>query len=271
MKMKKYIMIIVNKLKTLFTYRARVIFQILSSVLAIVIQYYLWFSIYSTKYGGLEKAIIKGLSFNQTFAYVAIASSTIILLKTSIDWDINKHVNSGDIILYLYKPLDYMQYMFASSLGTVLGNFLTVTIPSYFMIFYVFKAKIIIGWNITFFLITMCGGYVLSFLFDFLIGITCFWTMSIWGISKGKDLIITFLSGALIPLNFYPEKISLVLNYLPFSYIYNVPISILTSNEQFPIKWCVVCLFQILWILIIFFITKEYYKYTIKYLSINGG
>jgi ABC-2 type transport system permease protein len=269
--MKKILMIMANRLKTLFAYRTRVLFQVFSSILAIFIQYYLWLSIYSTYEGGLENAVIKGMTFNQTFAYVAIASSLLILMKTYIDWDMNKHIQSGDIILFLYKPIDYLNYMFASSAGIVVGNFLTVTIPSFFMIFFVFKVKVLLGWNILFFIITITGGFILSFLFDFLIGTTCFWTMSIWGISKGKDIIISFLSGALIPLSMYPYWMVKVLKFLPFSYMYNVPLNILISTKQQPLEWCILAIIQLFWILVVYLLTRIYFNFTIKYLSVNGG
>lgn len=173
--------------------------------------------------------------------------------------------------MFFFKPMDYMHFMFSNVIGFMAGNFLTITTPSIIVIFILLKAPFAVGLNIPFFLCALAGSCFLSFLFDFLIGTTCFWTQSVWGISASKDFIISILSGALIPLQFYPASVINVIRYLPFQYMYNFPLTILTSTSGDPIIWLRGLLLQFVWIGLLFAIVRAYFGFSLRKLTVNGG
>jgi ABC-2 type transport system permease protein len=264
-------MVIANTVKSTFTYRAHVFFQILTSAFAIVIQYFLWSAVYGAVAGGVASGTIRGMTFGQTFLYVSLATSIGVLMRTWTDWDMNGQIRSGDIIMFFFKPIDYMRFMFANSMGAMVGNLITITVPSLVIIFGVFRAGIMLGPNIPFFVLTVAGSCVLSFLFDFIIGTTCFWTMSVWGISAAKDLLILFLSGALIPLQFYPDALLGVIRYLPFAYMYNLPLTILTAGSVDIVSWAAGFGIQCAWIVAMWFVVRSYFGFSMRKLTVNGG
>ena len=269
--MKGYLMIISNTIKSTFTYRAHVLFQIFSSAIAICIQFFLWKAVYGAIDGGTLSGEIRGMNFNQTFLYVSLAAAIGVLIRTWTDWDMNGQIRSGDIIMFLFKPVDYIRFMFSNSFGMMAGNFITITLPSFIMIFAVFKAHLSAGWNIPFFFIALGGSCILSFLFDFIVGTTCFWTLSVWGISAAKDFIIIFLSGALIPLQFYPDSIRSVIRFLPFPYMYNLPLTILTSPVGDISLWVEGIAMQFLWIILVYSGVRAYFQFSLRKLTVNGG
>ncbi len=264
-------MIIANTIKSSFTYRAHVLFQILASAFAILIQFFLWKAVYGAIEGGVASGQIHGMSFGQTFLYVSLAAAIGVLIRTWCDWEINFQIRSGDIIMFFFKPMDYMRLMFANSMGFMIGNFITITVPSVIIIFALLQAPFTAGWNIPFFLLTLSGSCLLSFLFDFIVGTTCFWTQSVWGISAAKDFIILFLSGALIPLQFYPESIRGIVRYLPFPYMYNLPLTILTARGADIPSWITGVAIQAFWIAAVYFIVRAYFTFSLRKLTVNGG
>lgn len=269
--MSAYAMIGANTVKSTFTYRAHILFQALTSAFMIIVQYFIWAAVFGATEGGVSSGTIRGMTFNQTFMYVSFAAAIGVLTRTWIEWDMNYQIRSGDIIMFLFKPVDYMRFMFSNSIGAMAGNFITITIPSLLVIFLFFHVSIPVGLNILFFAFALAGSCVLSFLFDFFIGATCFWTLSVWGISAAKDLIIAFLSGALIPLKFYPEAISSLVVWLPFPYMYSLPLTILTAGSAEPLVWLRGIAIQYVWIAVMLFIVRKYFRFSLQKLTVNGG
>ena len=260
-------MIVANNLKSSLVYRFHVAFQIVASVVTVVIQYFLWKSVFHAN----PAAAIRGMTFEQTFLYVSLATAISVLMRTWTDWDICNQIRSGDIVMAFFKPIGYMRYLFLNSVGAMAGNLVTITVPSLIILFGVFRASLSIGWNIPFFILTLACSCALSFLFDFIVGTTSFWTLSIWGISVAKDFSILFFSGALVPLNFFPDAFANVLRCLPFAYMYNLPLSILTSGEANVALWASGALTQFAWVVGIYLVARAYFGFSLKNLTVNGG
>jgi ABC-2 type transport system permease protein len=192
-------------------------------------------------------------------------------MRTWVEWDMNGMIRSGDVIMFLFKPVDFMSFMLSNSLGAMFGNLLLITIPGFVVLFGIFDTGFVPGWNIAFFALSLVGSCMLSFMLDFFIGVTCFWTSSIWGISAGKDLVVAFLSGALIPLPFYPDALLSALRFLPFTYMYNLPVSIMTSPVPDARRWATGLCVQAAWGVALYFAVRSYYSFSLKKLTVNGG
>jgi len=104
-----------------------------------------------------------------------------------------------------------------------------------------------------------------------MVGLTAFYTESIWGISAAKDTIISALSGALIPLAFFPEAAQNVLKILPFQAIYNAPLQILTSSTLEPLGYLQLLAVQVFWVIVLYLLSRLYFRQAINKLVVNGG
>lgn len=229
------------------------------------IAYYLWRSIYQ------GREILKGLTFEQTFIYVTVASSIFVLLKTWTDWEISFQITQGSIIMSLVKPVDYQLLMLSQSLGFGLMNIISVTLPSILFLVFVFKIPIAAGPGLLFFPLALVFSFLLNTTIDYIIGLTSFYTESIWGISSTKDIIIAFLSGSLIPLQFFPEGLQNVLKFLPFQAMYHLPLMMLTEPNQLPVRYLGMLGVQVFWVVIIFGFARFFYSRAIQVLRVSGG
>ena len=173
--------------------------------------------------------------------------------------------------MLLIKPLDYQLYMLFERLGFNFSNLVAVTIPSIIVVVLVFQAKLFIGLNIVFFVISLILAYLINFNIDFCIGLTSFYTESIWGISVTKESIVLLLSGALIPLNFFPEALRNIMYLLPFQAIYNIPLTILIGRDMEVSALLKMFGIQIFWILMLFTCSRFLYRKSIKVVTVNGG
>jgi len=98
-----------------------------------------------------------------------------------------------------------------------------------------------------------------------------FYTDSVWGFGTTKDILVTVLSGALIPLQFFPDAMRNVLFWLPFQAIYHTPLMLVTKPDQSWEILLTMLSIQFIWVVVLFAATQLFYNQAIKVLRIGGG
>jgi ABC-2 type transport system permease protein len=246
-------------------YRFGFLFTIIGNIVYLGVAYYLWKSIY--RYSDT----IRGLTFNETFIYVALGSAIFILLKTYADWFIHYEIREGIIANYLTKPLDFQIYNLFANFGSLLMNLTAVTLPTALVMIFVFRVDIPLGMGLVLFPISLLLAFLISFSIDYFIGLLGFYSESVWGFSTTKEIIVTVFSGALIPLQFFPEEIQKVLFWLPFQAIYHTPLMMITRPDQGLEVFLPMMFVQIFWAAALFVFARMFYNQAIKVLRIAGG
>jgi len=246
-------------------YRYGFLFTILGNIVYLGVAFYLWRSIYQ------NVRTLHGLTFDQTFFYVALGSAVFILFKAYADWMISYDIREGMIAVYLTKPLDYQFYALFTSLGAALMNLTAITVPTVLLLTLVFKVHITPGPGLVVFPISLILAFLISFNFDYLVGLMAFYNESVWGLTITKEVILTVLSGALIPLQFFPDAIQKILLVLPFQAIYYTPLMMVTQPDQNLVIFLQMLAVQFLWVIATFVITRLVYTQAIKVLRVSGG
>jgi len=246
-------------------YRFGFLFSIAGNIIYMSVTYFLWRSIYQ------DKEALHGLTFNQTYIYVALGSAVFILLKTYVDWQMSFDIREGMIASYLIKPIDLQLYELFLSFGYFLMSLSAITIPTILLLIFVFRVEIPLGIGLVIFPFSLILAYLLSFCFDYFIGLLGFYTESIWGLSITKEIIVTVLSGALIPLQFFPDAIQKVLLWLPFQAIYYTPLTMVAQPYLGWGTFLPMLAVQLFWVGALFVLTRLFYDQAIKVLRISGG
>ena len=246
-------------------YRFGFLFTILGNLVYLGVAYYLWKSIYH------YSDTIRGLTFNETFLYVGLGSAIFILLKTYADWIIHYEIREGSIATYLTKPMDFQMYALFANLGSLLMNLTAISIPTALVMAFVFKVKVSLGIGLLLFPVSLLLAFLISFSIDYFVGLIGFYSESIWGFSTTKEIIVTVFSGALIPLQFFPEAIQKILYWLPFQAIYHTPLMMITRPDQGLNVFIPMLLIQIAWAIIMFTVARLFYYQAIKVLRVAGG
>ena len=246
-------------------YRFGFLFNIIGNIVYLGVAYYLWRSIY--RYSD----VIRGLTFNETFLYVGVGSAVFILLKTYADWFIHYEIREGNIAIYLTKPVDYQIYNLFANIGSLLVSLLAISIPTALMLGLVFRVKIPFGIGLFLFPISLFLAFLISFSIDYFIGLMGFYSESVWGLSTTKEIIVAVFSGALIPLQFFPDAIQKVLYWLPFQAIYHTPLMMLTRPDQDLSVFLPMMAIQVMWAIVLFVAARIFYNQAVKVLRIAGG
>jgi ABC-2 type transport system permease protein len=129
----------------------------------------------------------------------------------------------------------------------------------------------VVGIGLYLFPISLFFAFLISFFIDYFVGLVCFYTESVWGISSTKEILVTLFSGALIPLQFFPEAIQKILYWLPFQAIYHTPLTFITQPNQSINTFLQMIVVQSIWAFALFVATRLFYNQAIKTIRVAGG
>ena len=120
------------------------------------------------------------------------------------------------------------------------------------------------------FSIALFGAVTISYLIELIVGILTFYTTSSWGLQCFKQAIMSFFSGALIPLELMPVWLQNIADIMPFKSIIYFPISIFLENLSIH-EIVNGFIFQCIWIVILAILSGILYKRAIRKVTIAGG
>jgi ABC-2 type transport system permease protein len=183
----------------------------------------------------------------------------------------SRDIITGNIAVNVIKPVDFQFNMFCRAAGTFIFNFGTITLPSALMLFLVFGADLEWGLGLLLFPVSLVLAFAISFAIDYMVGLSSFYTESIWGISMTKEIIVTLLAGALVPIQFFPPQAQTLLRLLPFQAIYNLPLTMVVSPNLPGRELLQMLGLQMLWVVVLFGLGRLFYNRASRALFINGG
>jgi len=248
-------------------YRGHFLFSLLGTVIYLVIALFLWKAVYASS----DAEAIRGIGFQRAYLYVGISMSIAAILQTSADWTLNRLVSTGDIFRYLCRPQDFMGLLLSESVGAGLVNCVVVGIPAMVLSYTFSGAGLPDLPNLLLFIPSLMIAFFLNFLIDFLTGLSVFAFQSIRGVMNAKDTAILVLSGALVPLPFYPPGVRTVLEWLPFQALYNAPARILADGSAGLTEALPFLVRQGVWVVLFFILARVLFSTGLRKLVVNGG
>ena len=129
------------------------------------------------------------------------------------------------------------------------------------------------GINLLWFIIATVLALVINYNIEMLVAPICLFTESTWGINIVKETIVLLLSGASIPLAFFPEKARMIVQYLPFRAVYDIPLSMLLGKSGSDTWQGLVSLFglQLIWLVVLTVAGNLFWNCAVKKVTVNGG
>ena len=250
-------------------YRLGTFVTLFANLIYLVLVYYLWKAIYASS--GVD--VVNGMTFTDTMIYLILATSLFNFLEMFVVWDMSRSIQSGKIILDLLKPLKFRTYTFWSYSGSHVVSFIMTFIPTFIVVMIITKGAIPMGLNLVYFLISTVFALIVNFNIEMIVATICLYTESTWGINIVKETIVLLLSGASIPLAFFPEKLRTVVDFLPFRAVYDIPLTILLEKNGSDTLQGLLPMFgfQLLWIVILTAAGTLFWNYSVKKITVNGG
>lgn len=269
-KCKIYLPFATNEFKRQMAYKGAFYLFILISLFGSFISYYLWMAIYGNAGGNT----LGGLTKNEMVVYIFMVyvASSIVTVSIS-DW-VSEDVVKGTVAMNLIKPIDYRMSLVVRAAGNMLYRFL---LPAVFIWIglEVYKVKVlgmaVTPWqNMLCFVLSCLMSFLIYVLFDFCFGMVAFFTTYIFGMLMAKEALLSFLTGQLIPIGFFPEAVQKIFDFLPFSSMIYTPVMIYLGKYS-GASLAFVLLRQVMWILLLYLLGSVIWKQVTKRLVVLGG
>ncbi|MFH0891680.1 MAG: ABC-2 family transporter protein [Candidatus Falkowbacteria bacterium] len=246
--MGKYWVIMKNRVRSGFAYRANTITTIISESFSFGVLFYIWFSIY--KVGGQ----IGDYSFAFMIFYYAIGKITGLLIEFyGVAWNLAEAISEGEFTNYLLKPVSIIKQELFIYFGNFIYNLAVFSVIILAMLFYIIKQFGYLKLS-AFFLLSVNSAFIFFFIF-FLIGAMAFFFQRIQGLSFLLSLVSIFLAGKYVPLDVLPGVFYKIAGILPFQYISFIPIMVFKG--EFDSIWVLrQYAAGLAWILVLYVLTK---------------
>ncbi len=263
-----YPIFIKNSFLKMLAYRMRYVTGILTYLMFVSVNYFIWEAVFANSEPGMK---IKGYTFKEMVTYISIAWVSRSLYFSNIDEQIDSLVKTGQISVFLIRPVNFHNIMVFQAIGESLFRLIFFTIPIAIVIVNIFPVALPQSFlHALMFLVSSFLSFLVLAEMNFLVGLLSFFIKSIQGIVRAKYFLIQLLSGLLLPITFFPEALQKIVNLLPFVTIAFLPLQCYlgkVSVSEFP-----VLLFQqFFWFVLLYLIGRVLWKKAISHLTLQGG
>ena len=242
--MRLYYEIALRSFRRATTYRSAYIAGILTNAFFGALRSFVYIAIFSA--GGS----VAGFSVNDAISYSWITQS---LISIGAGWIISREltqsIRTGDVVTDLARPWNFYGYWLSQSLGERGFNLLLRGSLTYLIGVLYFQAHIPTPAQALAFAVSVSLAMVLSFAFSFIVNLTAFWLIENSGIMMIANIMLSFFSGFLLPIAFFPPALAAIARVLPFQAISGLPAQIFLGQLQgqalaqtllLQLFWCIV-------------------------------
>jgi ABC-2 type transport system permease protein len=234
---------------------------VLSLIIFIFIQ--LWQAIYSD-----GSHLIEGYTLAMIIWYLVLTESIVTSPGHLIE-EIGDEVQSGSVSQHLNKPINYVLFKYAHSMGKTIMRFsITFILGAIVTLIFVgsFDFKVA---TIPAIALLVLMALTIHFLMMAAIGLTSFWIEDSKALYFIYQKFVFIIGGMMVPLEIFPTWLETISKKLPFSYVAYHPAKLFTQFS-WP-QFFTVTLHMILWITILSLIVTSIYKVCTRRMSIHGG
>lgn len=250
-----------------FTFRSSLFLNLLGNLVYMIVMFFLWRAIYASS----PQTTVNGMTFRETLVYLTMAGAIFSTLDVYLVWKMGRDIQSGQISLYFTKPMDFFLREFFYVSGNVVVQLFLTLLPTFLIVCMFTGWTIPLGWNLLVFVPAIFLSLLLNFSIDFIVGTLCLYTQSFWGINMVKEVIVLLLSGATVPLAFFPDTFRTVASFLPFQAMYNLPLQILISRTFTWADYARAIGVQLFWVVVLVILGRLFFRYSSKIITVNGG
>lgn len=226
--MKKYLQLFKNYLETSLEYRANLVTLIINQLISTASILFLWFAVYRAN------DEVQGFTFDKALLYYILVPLFGYITQIYISSILSKEIRTGDLSKYLLKPYKIWLVAFIRSLAAKI-HILILILPIYTVIIALYFSHIDFSLNIIsilFAIIIAVAALLLNAIIDFVISWLAFWFDDVWAFEHLKFILFSVLGGVSIPFDFLSDQLRSIFEFLPFKFLYYVPISYLTENKD---------------------------------------
>ena len=267
--MKKYVSFFVLRFAMGIQYRAAALAGVVTQFAWGFMEIMIYTAFYRTDAGAFP------MTMQAVASYIWLQQSFLVLFMAWLaDQEILDAIQNGGIAYELCRPVDLYSMWFAKSVANRLSGAALRCLPILFVAYFIpepFGLSAPAGiTNFLLFLVTLVLGFLVTISITMLVYVLCFFTLSPKGLQIFSVTLIDFLSGGVIPIPFFPERIRQVLELLPFGSMQNIPFRVY-SGDIHGGELMKSVFVQIFWIFALIYLGKFLCRVALRQVKVQGG
>src|SRR5277367_2901113 len=249
----------------ILAFRLRYYTGIITYLINVCVYYFIWRAVFASS------GPIAGYDLPQMVTYISVGWSLRSFYWNTIDQEMAYEVIEGKIAMDLIKPVSVLWMWFSRAMGESAFRLVLLTVPTAVIVALVFPVqRPSSAVNFGLFLVAALGSFALMVAINFMIGTCGIPLKSILALIRAKYWLIELLSGLLIPMAFFPDRVQKVLAWLPFEHIAYTPLQIYLGKldrgsalRALGIQW--------LWVIALLWLAHVWWERAARKITIHGG
>jgi len=174
---------------------------------------------------------IAAYSAREVSTYVWLGQALLAPIALFVWTDIADRVKTGEIAVDLSRPVDLQLGWWLRDLGRAAFVFPARGLPPLLVGALTVGLALPRSWTaLPLGLLSVTLGISISFALRFMINLIAFWTLDIRGFVGLYFVLIGPLCGLFVPVHMFPESLRAVINVLPFPWMFQAPIDVLSGR-----------------------------------------
>lgn len=257
-------------MQELITYRVNFLLYRLGDVIGAFVAFYLWKAVFDSS----QENLLRGFSLADMTLYIVMSFVTNLLTKSDSSFMIGREVKDGSVAMRLLRPVHFAASYLFTEIGFRWLVFVSIGLP-FLVAVVAFKlhsgepALQVIGLTVAY-LLSLSLAYLINFFFNIAFGFSAFLFKNLWGSNLLKNSMVAFLSGALIPLAFFPKVVEEGLSLLPFASLIYTPVMMIVGKYS-TIQVFQALLQQFFWLAVMVLLSQLIWQRVQTHITIQGG
>ncbi|HHY82792.1 MAG TPA: hypothetical protein GX505_08965 [Clostridiales bacterium] len=266
--MQKYLYSFKLYLLTSFQYRFDTVLGLVMSNISIFITIVFWLLVYRSNGTG----VVNGYKIADMVTFFVVSSLFRTFILIGSGFEISGMIKNGELSKVIIKPYSINMFLFWKYLSNAFYEFSKQFL---FMLLVIPFFARYLTWDLTvhsaiLLVICLAIGTVISHLIWMLLGMMAFWLEQAQAVMWSFAVILNFLSGMFIPLDFFPRWSVKALEMMPFAAFSYIPAKLYMNQLPF-IKGANLLLVYLIWVFVLMILNMIVWRAGIKKYSAIGG
>ena len=209
------------------TYRAATVAGVLTNSVFGLIRAYILIAVFR------QRGTIGTFDVTDAITFTFVTQGLLMPVGAFGRMDISERIRTGDVVVDLYRPVDFQAYWFAHDAGRAAFELFARGIPPVLVGALVFHLRLPSSPAVWLaFMVSLAMAMVVSFAVSFLVNLTAFWLIDDRGANQLASSIQLFLSGILLPIVLFPGWLEAIARNSPFAAMVELPVEVMLGKHR---------------------------------------
>jgi ABC-2 type transport system permease protein len=216
-----------------------------------------------------ERTEVGGFDVTDAVTFTFVAQGLLMVLGMFSDTEIADRITTGDVIVDLQRPFDHQGWWAGVSVGKAAYYALFRGVPPFVVGALAFDLRLPGATAAVAFALSVALAVGVGFGWRYLVQLSAFWLLDVRGANQLAWLVAQFLSGAFIPIVFFPGWLESVARALPFASMVQVPIEVWLGRPEGSLA--AVLLVQLAWVVALVLAGRAVMRQAVRRVVVQGG